>query len=229
MTVVTGTVEMSNGDSPDLLMVIMGNMRDLKLDYIFRIVGKQITVEFEDLPTGINLKQIMQISRQIADMVLMPLIINNGIALNYHISACWTEDGEYHNPSPDQTPIGADFNTDQLSINLALHAKMRQAIRDFNQGLMVQENSPVNFYRSLECMVGLVCGISGHPSDDNWRQFHDLTGTNPEDAAFILDKADKQFIGGTSLSAEEHTKLMALIQRYINKTLEFVTGSGIPQ
>lgn len=221
MIVVNGSIIMSNGESPEMLMVYTGRTNLLDCDYVFRIVGEQITIEFNNLPDKPNINEIFRTARQLCEGVILPLIINNGISLSFIIRGCWTKDGEYYPVIPDQTDVDKQYDSELLSSLVSRLPYLRYAVRDFNQGLICREDCHFYFYRAIENLARQVTAVRGQLSPEDWNRYHNSIGVLNTEIKLIESKTNSQN-STSSLTREEHESMLASVQRYFNRSIYYL-------
>lgn len=226
--VVSGTVKLSNGQTPSIYVKLPGAIRlhEQEIDYECIIIGGNITVIF---PVGICediLDEIFRITRHIIDNAILALAINYGIGLLYTLDFCRTSCGDVVQALPDQVP--KEDATETLAYYdiyklMGVRPDLRYAIRDYNQGLIQREDCPIFFYRAIETMAKIVCNKESDITKADWDNYHKKIGTSFDEMK-VLYHINKSHRHGThnSFTKEDHVAMLISINHFIVKTIKYL-------
>ncbi len=231
-TFVSGSVRYGNGQLPDLCFHARGNatVGNRTIDYKCTILGTHIMVEYPEAFSAQPppAQDIIRFTQQLVESIVLSEVAVGGVGLLPTVEWCRLSTRERVRARVDRAPASEDLRPDQKQLYnlIGSDARLRSALRDFNQGLLDREESPLFFYRAVETLAKVISNRDDL-GESGWNAFHSKLGTQFSDMQ-LLHGLNRDHRHGThrDFSDDEHSTILAIARRFVSESLKFLLGLG---
>ena len=238
-TIVVGRVSLANGavapvqwdDSGEFSSFDEENRR-VFTKYSCIAKGGVVIVEFlYDRPYEVG--STFEEARHIINNAVLTIVGEKGIGLFPTIEYCKTADNQIVSASPVRIDEQSPFDSDAFRQYLGSTPDLRNALADYNSGLLHPYDSPLFFYRAIETLAHAVRSTvnkkesSEKLTSSDWDIFHRKLGTKSSDLNLLLEFSKKHRHGHRELfSDDEHTSMMKTTRSFIVAGIQFLIREG---
>ena len=191
----------------------------------------EIAIELEGMDDVTDIQMIIRPVESIIQTTLLISALQRGEGLQYMIRGYRTPDGQYREMPQWNGVIEAttlEFDNLTLLNSLGWNIFFKNAVKDFNYGLLDRDNAPFFFYREVETLARMVLELPldvKDISDKQWETFHKTIETTPEERDLLSEIKKKhanrvRHGSRTYFSAEDHKKMLLIARIYLIKTLK---------
>ena len=223
---VCGTISLSNRQPPDIYTMSSGRLPLEEGDKRFKctILGGSIVVEYPDGAPTDDEDDIFRVTRHLVDNTILSTVVTDGIGLSCMLDYCLTDSGEVVLAPYDKAPaIEPQVDRATATDLMGVVPNLRYAIRDFNQGLLHREDSPLYFYCAIEALARIISKSDSELTSGDWSRLHESLGTSREQIN-VLWKISKSHRHGNRVpfSKEQHLEMMSSTRRFLALAIAYL-------
>ena len=194
--------------------------------------GGVVIVDFaHDRPYEVG--SIFEAARHIINNAVLVIVGEQGIGLFTTIEYCKTPDNQILTASQKRIDEEPPFESQAFRDYLGFTPDLRDALADYNHGLLHPYDSPLFFYRAIETLAHAVRTVVNRRdsrkklTSSDWAIFHSKLGTKSSDLNLLLEFSKKHRHGHRELfSDEEHTSMMETTRAFIVAGIQFLIREG---
>ena len=233
-TIIVGHIRRANGEAPALKRVVIGGeIGPSEPDHVLIpcnlfIHNGSFLAEFcggEDYRT----EDIFEAVLSFVNNVILSEVVGQGVGLSLTIEYCKTESNEIETFVPVVVRPDMPLGREEMFAMMGATPDFRNAVEDYNRGLLHRENSPVFFYRCIETLARVVCkkGDWEKIESRDWKRLHSKLGTSKGDLDKLLSFSRRHRHGDRGIiERSDYEAMMKTVRSFIARFARWYKKSG---